>query len=45
MKKVIYLGENFSGNGYWHQFTLVEYPEIVWCEVIDADLQMIEEIK
>jgi len=42
---LIYLGNNWSGNGYWHQFSKVENPEMVWCEVIDSDLQMIEQVK
>lgn len=29
--------------GSWHQFAKVEYPDIVWCEVLDSDLRMIEE--
>ena len=44
-EKLVYLGENFSGNGYWHQFAKVEYPEIVWCEVLKSDLKYIEETK
>jgi hypothetical protein len=44
-ERLIYLGENFSGNGYWHQFAKVEYPEIVWCEVLSTDLRMLEQTK
>jgi|LakMenEpi03Aug12_release.lakeMendotaPanAssembly.Ray.scaffolds.fasta_scaffold1123878_2 hypothetical protein len=40
---LIYLGRNWSGNGYWHQFSKVEEPSTVWCEVLDADLHMLEE--
>jgi predicted metal-binding protein len=30
--------------GYkWHQFSLVENPDVVWCEVTTSDLSMIEE--
>lgn len=39
----IYLGNNWSENGYWHQFALVESPDVVWCEVLGSDLHMIEE--
>ena len=44
-ERLIFLGRNFSGNGYWNQFALVESPDIVWCEVVDSDLHMIEETK
>lgn len=42
-ERLIYLGNNWSSNGYWHQFAKVESPEIVWCEVLDSDLKRIEE--
>lgn len=41
-ERLIYLGKNWSGNGYWHQFAKVESPSIVWCEVLDEDLTMFE---
>lgn len=41
-EKLIYLGHNGSGNGYWHQFALVETPHKVWCEVLTADLHLLE---
>lgn len=44
-ERLIYLGNNWSSNGYWHQFAKVESPEIVWCEVLDEDLNGIEETK
>lgn len=44
-ERLIYLGLNFSGNGYWHQFALIESPDRVWCECLDSDLAMIEETK
>ena len=44
-ERLVYLGNNWSGNGYWHQFAKIESPLIVWCEVLDADLTMIEETK
>ena len=40
---MVYMGYNWSGNGYWHQFSLVENPEVVWCEVTGRELEMIEE--
>lgn len=44
-KKLVYLGRKFIGNGYWHQFSRVEYPKTVWCEVLTSDLKMMEETK
>jgi hypothetical protein len=41
-ERLIYMGRNWSGNGYWHQFAKVESPGVVWCEVTDADLRMLE---
>ena len=42
-ERLIYLGHNLSGNGYWHQFALTHTPQKVWCELQDTDLHMIEE--
>lgn len=42
-ERLVYIGRNWSGNGYWHQFEKVGEPGIVWCEVLDSDLHMIEE--
>lgn len=42
-ERLIYMGRNWSGNGYWHQFSLVEKPDTVWCEVLDSDLSSFEE--
>lgn len=44
-ERLVYIGYNFSGNGYWHQFTKVGEPTIVWCECLDSDLQNIEPTK
>jgi len=44
-ERLVYLGNNFSGNGYWHQFAKVETPTVVWCEVLDSELTMIEKTK
>lgn len=44
-ERLIYLGYNWSGNGYWHQFSLVDKPESIWCEILPSDLHMIEETK
>lgn len=41
-ERLVYLGYNFSGNGYWHQFALRSKPDVVWCEVLPADLSMLE---
>jgi hypothetical protein len=42
-ERLIYLGFNWSGNGFWHQFALVEEPEKVWCEVLTDQLSSFEE--
>lgn len=42
-ERLVYLGKNWSGNGYWHQFALTSKPTEVWCEVVDADLESFEE--
>lgn len=42
-ERLIYLGENWSGNGYWHQFAKVETPTEIWCECLNSDLELIEE--
>lgn len=42
-ERLIYIGYNWSGNGYWHQFQKVGEPGAVWCEVLNADLHMLEE--
>ena len=43
-ERLIYLGYNWSGNGYWHQFCKVDDPlRAVWCEVTTSDLSMIVE--
>lgn len=44
-ERLVYLGDNFSGNGYWHQFAKVESPEVVWGEVKGCDLCMFEETR
>ena len=45
-KALVYLGNNWSGNGYWHQFALADDPEQkVWCEITDKELPLIREIK
>lgn len=42
-ERLIYMGHNWSGDGYWHQFAKVEKPEKIWCEVLTRDLHMLEE--
>lgn len=39
----MYIGKNWSGNGYWHQFEKVGEPGVVWCEVLDNQLSSFEE--
>ena len=43
-ERLNYIGKNWSGNGYWHQFEKVG-EQGVWCELLDSDLHMIEETK
>ena len=31
--------------GSWHQFKKIGDPRAVWCEVLDADLSMLEETR
>lgn len=42
-ERLIYLGLCEPRNGRWHQFAKVEAPSVVWCEVLDSDLRLIEE--
>ena len=41
-ERLKYVGCNWSGNGYWHQFEKIEEPNVVWSELLDSDLHMIE---
>lgn len=44
--RLIYLGRNFSGNGYWHQFAKANDPSRkVWSELAESDLNLVEEIQ
>lgn len=40
-EKLVYLGKK----GAWHQFAKVNEPGNIWCEVLGADLRMLEETK
>jgi hypothetical protein len=44
-ERLVYLGRNWSGNGFWHQFEKVDAPGTVWCEVLDTDLSHFEETR
>lgn len=44
-ERLKYLGFNYSGNGYWHQFEKVDDPGVVWCEVQSSELVLIEKSK
>ena len=37
-ERLVYIGKNWSGNGYWHQFEKIGEPGVVWCEVLDDQL-------
>lgn len=39
--KLVYMGVEER----WHQFAKVETPDVIWCEVRDNDLFMMEETK
>lgn len=41
-ERLIHMGHNWSGNGYWHQFSKVDAPDVVWCEVLTSELEMLE---
>lgn len=41
--RLVYLGRNWSGNGYWHQFKKIGDRRPVWAEMLDADLHRLEE--
>lgn len=40
---MVYMGHNWSGNGYWHQFERISQPGVIWCEITSRELEMIEE--
>ncbi len=46
-ERLIYLGAKHYHDDLrkWHQFAKVEKPDVVWCEVLDADLSNFEETK
>lgn len=45
-ERLVYLGYNWSGNGFWHQFALADDKQRkVWCEILPSDLGSIEETK
>lgn len=41
-ERLVYLGHNWSGNGYWHQFAKVDTPSVIWSEILDSELKYIE---
>ena len=44
--RLVYLGKNWSGNGYWHQFSRLDLPDCpVWAEITDKELHLIEDWK
>jgi hypothetical protein len=38
---LIFIGKK----GSWNQFVKVDAPDVVWCEVLDEDLHMLEPSK
>ena len=41
-ERLKYIGYNFSSNGFWHQFEMMDKPGEVWCEMTDDDLSLVE---
>jgi hypothetical protein len=43
-ERLVYMGTKRypAGWGLWHQFALVEKPDVVWCEVRPSDLDRFE---
>ena len=37
-ERLIYVGKY----GCWHQFEKVDKPNIIWCGILDSDLEQIE---
>jgi len=42
-ERLFYMGLSLPSPNRWHQFSLVDKPGEVWCEVAPGDLHMIEE--
>lgn len=42
-ERLKYIGHNWCGDGFWHQFELITAPGKVWCEVQDDNLVAFEE--
>jgi hypothetical protein len=44
-ERLVYMGATFypGDRRRWHQFALVEKPEVCWSEVLDEDLSSFEE--
>lgn len=38
---LVYIGRD----GLWFQFSLVDSVGVIWCEVLESDLHMLEETK
>ena len=41
---LLYVGFNFSGNGFWHQFEQEKNQGVVWCEMQDIGLRLIDKV-
>lgn len=43
-ERLVYVGRHPNpGQHRWHQFEKVDAPGVIWCEVPDSDLHMLEE--
>lgn len=36
--RLVYIGKS----GAWYQFAKIDSPDVVWCEVLNEDLRMLE---
>lgn len=43
-ERLVFIGKRrYPGDRrYWYQFENVDYPGIVWCEIIESDLDCLE---
>jgi hypothetical protein len=44
-EKLVYIGLGSGGSRGWHQFEKVDNRGVVWCEVLEEDLHLLEKTK
>ena len=42
-ERLVYIGRDWTGR--WHRFAKIENPNLIWCEVLQEDLRMMEDTK